>query len=138
MLENVAVERKRRHSGIAVMIPTPCAVSHSSISHRTRLMVRAQQISVYTASDYHVVFFCQQMDAPPLLTPSVGGEKDGSSAIALTQEADRKMQLLERERDSLKAERHMYQMKWFAAEDMLMTMKNDRKSLEVLIQHAHL
>ena len=132
--ESVAVEPKRRHSGIAVMIPTHCAVSHSSISHRTHLMVRAQQIFVYTTSDYHVVFFCQQMDAPPSLTPSVGGGEDESSAIALTQEAARKVQQLERERDSLKAERHMYQMKWLAAEDMLEAVKSDRQSLEVPVQ----
>ena len=79
------------------------------------------------------------MDAPPLLTPSVGGGKDGSSAIALIQEAAQKVQLLERERDSLKAERHMYQMKWLAAEDMLEAVKNDRQSIEVPMQlYKHL
>ena len=104
-------------------------------SRMSGLMVRAQQIFayVYTTSDYYVVFVCQQMDAPPSLTPSVGDGKDGSSAIALTQEAARKMQQLERERDSLKAERYMYQMKWLAAEDMLEAVKSDRQSIEVPI-----
>ena len=74
------------------------------------------------------------MDAPPLLTPSVGGGKDGSSAIALTQEAAQKVQQLERERDSLKAERHMYQMKWLAAEDVMEAVKSEKQSLEVLVQ----
>ena len=74
------------------------------------------------------------MDAPPSLTPSVGGGKDGSSAIALTQEAAQKVQLLESERESLKAERYMYQMKWLAAEDMLETVKSDRQSIQVPIQ----
>ena len=74
------------------------------------------------------------MDAHPSMTPSVSGGKDGSSALALTQEAVQKVQQLERERDSLKAERHMYQMKWLAAEDMLEAVKGDRQSLEVPIQ----
>ena len=74
------------------------------------------------------------MDAPPSLTPSVGGGKDRLSAMALTQEAAQKVELLESERDSLKAERNMYQMKWLAAEDMLEAMKSDRQSLEVPIQ----
>ena len=83
---------------------------------------------------YHVVFFCQQMDAPPSMTPSVGGGKDGSPTVALTQEAAQKVQLLERERESLKAERHMYQMKWLAAEDMMEAVKSEKQSLEVLVQ----
>ena len=74
------------------------------------------------------------MDALPLLTPSVGSGEDRSSATVLTQEAAQKAQLLESERDSLKAERHMYQMKWLAAEDMLEAVKNDRQSIQVLIQ----
>ena len=71
------------------------------------------------------------MDAPPLLAPIGSGGEDESSATA---QAAQKVQQLESERDSLKAERYMYQMKWLATEDMLKTMKNDRKSLEVLIQ----
>ena len=79
------------------------------------------------------------MDTPPSLTPSVGGGKDRSSAIVLTQEAAQKLQQLERERDSLKAERHIYQMKWLAAEDMLEAVKIDRQSLQVPIQlYKHL
>ena len=115
MLESVAVELKSRMSG---------------------LMVRAQQVLayVYTTSDYYVVFVCQQMDAPPSLTPSVSSGEDGSSAVALTQEAAQKVQLLEKERDSLKAERHMYQMKWLATEDMMEAVKNDRQSVQVPIQ----
>ena len=74
------------------------------------------------------------MDALPLLTPSVGSGEDDSSVTHLTQEAVQKLQLLESERDSLKAERHMYQMKWLAAEDMMEAMKNDRQSLQVPIQ----
>ena len=73
------------------------------------------------------------MDAPPSLTPSVGGGRDRLSAIAQTQEAAQKVQLLESERDCLKAERYMYQMKWLAAEDMLEAVKNDRQSIEVPI-----
>ena len=74
------------------------------------------------------------MDALPLLTPSVGSGEDESSTTVLTQEAAQKVQLLERERDSLKVERHMYQMKWLTTEDMLETVKNDRQSMQVLIQ----
>ena len=103
-------------------------------SRLSDLMVRAQQIFVYTTSDYHVILFCQQMDAPLSMTPSVSGGKDGSSAVALAQEAAHKVQQLERERDSLKAERHMYQMKWLAAEDMLEAVKSEKQSLEVLAQ----
>ena len=54
--------------------------------------------------------------------------------VKSSQEAAQKVQQLERERDSLKAERHMYQMKCLAAEDMLEAVKNDRQSLEVPIQ----
>ena len=68
------------------------------------------------------------------MTPSMGDRKDGSSAITLTQEAARKVQQLESERDSLKAERYMYQMKWLAAEDMLEAVKSEKQSLEVLVQ----
>ena len=82
----------------------------------------------------YVVFFCQQMDALPLLTPSVGSGEDVASTTVLTQEAAQKLQLLERERDSLKVERHMYQMKWLATEDMLQTVKDDRQSIQVPIQ----
>ena len=74
------------------------------------------------------------MDAPPSMTPSVSGGKDGSSAVALTQEAALKVHQLESERDSLKAERHMYQMKWLAAEDMMNAVKSEKQSLEVLVQ----
>ena len=74
------------------------------------------------------------MDPPSSLTLSVGSGEDESSTTVLTQEAAEKVQLLRRERDSLKAERHMYQMKWLAAEDMLEAVKNDRQSIEVLIQ----
>ena len=74
------------------------------------------------------------MDALPLLTPSVGSGEDESSTTVLTQEAAQKVQLLEKERDSLKAERHMYQMKWVATEDMLEAVKNDRQSIQVPIQ----
>ena len=74
------------------------------------------------------------MDALPLLTPSVGSGEDESSTTVLTQEATQKVQLLESERDSLKAERHMYHMKWVATEDLLETVKNDRQSLQVSIQ----
>ena len=74
------------------------------------------------------------MDAPPSLTPSMGGGKDGSSAIALTHEAAQKVQQLERERDSLKAERYMYQMKWLATEDMMEAVKKHRQSIEVPIE----
>ena len=71
------------------------------------------------------------MDAPPSLAPFGSGGEDELSATA---QAAQKVQQLESERDSLKAERYMYQMKWLAAEDMLMAMKNDRKSIEVPIQ----
>ena len=64
----------------------------------------------------------------------MGSGEDESSVTVPTQAAAQKVQLLESERDSLKAERYMYQMKWLATEDMLKTMKNDRKSLEVPIQ----
>ena len=74
------------------------------------------------------------MDALPLLTPSLGSGDDEPSITVLTQAAAQKVQLLESERDSLKAERHMYQMKWVATEDLLETVKNDRQSLEVPIQ----
>ena len=74
------------------------------------------------------------MDALPFLTPSVGSEEDETSTTVLTQEAAQKVQQLERERDSLKAERHMYHMKWLATEDMLEAVKNDRQSLQVSIQ----
>ena len=74
------------------------------------------------------------MDAPPSLFPSVSSGEDGSSATAPTQEAAQKVEQLERERDTFKAERHMYQMKWLATEDMLEAVKNDRKAIEVLIQ----
>ena len=74
------------------------------------------------------------MDAPSSLTPSVGSGEDESSTTVLTQEAAQKVQQLERERDSLKAERHMYQMKWLATEDMLEAVKNDRQSIQVPIQ----
>ena len=74
------------------------------------------------------------MDALPLLTPSVGSGEDESSTTVPTQEAAQKVQQLESERDSLKAERHMYQMKWLAAEDMLEAVKNDRQSIQVPIQ----
>ena len=74
------------------------------------------------------------MDALPLLTPSVGSGEDESSTTFLTQEAAQKVLLLESERDSLKAERHMYQMKWLTTEDMLEAVKNGRQSLEVPIQ----
>ena len=76
------------------------------------------------------------MDAPPSLTPSVSGGENELSATALTQEAAQKVQLLERERDSLKAELHMYQMKWLAAEDILEAMKSEKQTLEVLA-HLH-
>lgn len=66
-----------------------------------------------------------------MLTPNVGSGEDGSSATALTQEAAQKMQLLERERDNFKAERHLYQMKWLAAEDIMEAMKKDKQSLQV-------
>ena len=69
-----------------------------------------------------------------MLTPSVGSGKDESLTTVLTQEAAQKVQLLESERDSLKAERHMYQMKWLAAEDILETVKDDRQSIQVPIQ----
>ena len=92
------------------------------------------EVFIYTTSEYDVVFICQQMDAPPSMTRSVGGGKDESPTVALTQEAAQKVQQLESERDSLKAERHMYQMKWLAAEDMLEAVKSDRQSLEVLAQ----
>ena len=74
------------------------------------------------------------MDALPLLTPSVGSGEGELSVTHLTQEAAQKLQLLESERDSLKAERHMYQMKWLAAEDMMEAVKNDRQSIQVPIQ----
>ena len=95
-------------------------------------MVRAQQIFIYTTSYYHVVFFGQQMDAPPSL--SVDSGKDSSSAIALTLEAVQTVHLLERERGSLKAEWHIYRAKWVVTEDMLAAVKSDRQSLQVSIQ----
>ena len=107
-------------------------------THLSGFMVSAQQQLFTTSIQPYVVFFCQQMDALPLLTPNVGsGEdrpstKDKSSTTVLTQEAAQK--LLESERDSLKTERHMYQMKCLAAEDMLEAVKSDRQSLEVLAQ----
>ena len=73
------------------------------------------------------------MDASTFMIPNVGSEDDGSSATALTQEAAQKMQQLEKERDSFKAERHMYQMKWLATEDLLEVMKTDKQSLEVVM-----
>ena len=78
------------------------------------------------------------MDPPSSLTPSVGSGEDESSTTVLTQEAAEKVQLLERERDSLKAERHMYHMKWLATEDMLEAAKNDRQSLQVSTQSCTL
>ena len=69
------------------------------------------------------------MDGPPSLTPSVGSGEGGSSATVLTQQA---VQLLGKERDSFKAERHLYQMKWLAAEDIMEAMKNEKQALEVL------
>ena len=92
------------------------------------------EVFIYTTSEYDVVFICQQMDAPPSMTPSVGGGEDGSSTVALTQEAAQKMQQLERERESLKAEQHMYQMKWLAAEDMMEAVKSEKQFMEVLAQ----
>ena len=103
-------------------------------THLSGFMVSAKQHLFTTSIRPYVVFFCQQMDTLPLLTPSVGSGEDESSTTVLTQETAQKVQLSESERDSLKAERHMYQMKWLAAEDMLMAMKNDRQSLEVTIQ----
>ena len=100
-------------------------------THLSGFMVSTQQHLFTTSIRPYVVFFCQQMDALPLHTPSVGSGEDESST---TQEAVQKVQLLEKERDSLKAERHMYQMKWLAIEDMLETVKNDRQSIQVLIQ----
>ena len=70
------------------------------------------------------------MDSPPLLTPNVCSGDDETSATAQTQES---VQLLVRERDSFKGERHLYQMKWLAAEDMLQAMRNEKQSLEVLV-----
>ena len=109
-------------------------------THLSGFMVSAQQNLFTTSIRPYVVLFCQQMDALPLLTPSVGsGEdrpstKDKSSTSVLAQETTWKLQLLERERDSLKAERYMYQMKWLATEDMLGTVKSEKQSLEVLAQ----
>ena len=103
-------------------------------THLSGFMVSTQQHLFTTLIQPYVVFFCQQMDALPLLTPSVGSGEDESSTTVLTQEAAQKVQLLEKERDSLKAERHMYQMKWLATEDMLETVKDDRQSIQVLIQ----
>ena len=103
-------------------------------THLSGFMVSAQQHLFTTSIQPYGVFFCQQMDALPLLTPSVGSGEDGSSTTVLTQEAAQKVHLLESERDSLKAERHMYQMKWLATEDMLEAVKNDRQSLQVPIQ----
>ena len=103
-------------------------------THLSGFMVSAQQHLFATSTQPYVVLFCQQIDALPLLTPSVTSGEDGSSTIALSQEAAQKVQLLENERDSLKAERHMYQMKWLAAEDMMEAVKNDRQSIQVLIQ----
>ena len=59
--------------------------------------------------------------------------EDGTS-VCSSQEAAQKVQQLEAERDSCKAERHMYQMKWLATEDLLGVMKNEKQSLEVLVQ----
>ena len=65
-----------------------------------------------------------------MLTPNVGSGEDESSATAQTQEA---VQLLVRERDSFKAERHLYQMKWCAAEDTLQAMKKEKQALEIMV-----
>ena len=73
------------------------------------------------------------MDESTFMTPNVGSEDDVFSGTALTQEAAQKMQQLEKERDSFKAERHMYQMKWLATEDLLEVMKTDKQSLEVVM-----
>ena len=104
-------------------------------THLCGFKVSAQQL-FNTSIQPYVVLFCQQMDALPLLTPSVdmGSGKDESSTTVLTQEAAQKVQQLESERDSLKAERYMYQMKWLAAEDMLEAVKSEKQSLEVLVQ----
>ena len=49
---------------------------------------------MYQILMYYVVLFCQQKDASPSLTPSVGGGEDGSLTT------DQKMQLLERKREA--------------------------------------
>ena len=103
-------------------------------THLSGFKVSAQQHLFTTSIQPYVALFCQQMDALPLLTPSVGSGKDESSTTVLTQEAAQKVQQLESERDSLKAERHMYQMKWLATEDMLEAVKSEKQSLEVLVQ----
>ena len=61
---------------------------------------------------YHVVFFCQQMDAPSSLTPSVGGGEDGLSA--------QKMQLMERE----------WEVKLESKEGLEEQLKEDKAELE--------
>ena len=103
-------------------------------THLSGFMVSAQQHLFTTSIRPYVVFFCQQMDALPVLTPSVGSGEGELSVTVPTQEAAQKVQLLETERDSLKAERHMYQMKWLDAEDMMEAVKNDRQSIQVPIQ----
>ena len=69
-----------------------------------------------------------------MLTPSVGSGEDESLTTVLTQEAAQKVQLLEKERDSLKAERYMYHIKWLATQEMLEIVKNDKQSIQVPIQ----
>ena len=66
------------------------------------------------------------------MSPTVSTEGDGTSATVLIRESTQKVQLLEAERNSYRAERHMYNMKWIAAEDMLETVKKEKQCLEVL------
>ena len=66
----------------------------------------------------------------------MGGEEDGASAIAVTQEAAQKVQMLEKERDSYKAERHMYQMKCLTAEELIETMQKEKLVLEVCMAQS--
>ena len=67
------------------------------------------------------------------MSPTLSTEGDGSSASVLVRESTQKVQLLEAERNSYRAERHMYHMKWIAAEDMLKALKKEEHCLEVLI-----
>ena len=74
------------------------------------------------------------MVIPSPQTLNVGQMIEDGASVRSSQEAAQKVQQLEAERDSYKAERHMYQMKWLAAEDLLEAMKNEKQSLEVLVQ----
>ena len=67
------------------------------------------------------------MVIPSPQTLNMGQMIEDGASVHSSQEAAQKVQQLEAERDT-------YQMKWLAAEDLLEAMKNEKQSLEVLVQ----